>query len=142
MTRDCIDPWVYVEIEVDGGVSLSCVRKPVGKPVGNLANQPLASILHGNEARTLRHQLLSGELDTICRACGLRGTISPSNLQQKVKELYEAAAVPEEFDPGAYADANPDVREAKIDPTQHFLDWGRIEGRPLKPRVSQSEPDA
>jgi hypothetical protein len=123
---------VYVEIKVDGGVSLCCVRKLVG----NLVNQALAHILRGDEARTLRRDLLSGEPDGICRACGLRGVISPSKLQQKVSELHKSIAVPAEFDPAAYADANPDVKESKVDPIQHFLDWGRIEGRRLKPPVS------
>jgi hypothetical protein len=132
MTRDCIDPWIYVEIKINGGVSLCCVRKPVG----NLVNQPLAHILHGNEARTLRRNLLSGEPDDICRACGLRGVTSPSKLQQKVGELRKSVTVPAEFDPAAYADTNPDVKEAKVYPIQHFRDWGRIEGRPLKPRAS------
>lgn len=129
MTRDCLDPWVYVEIKGDGGVSLCCVRKPVG----SLVSQTLAHILHGIEARSLRRDLLSGEPDGICSTCGLRGVISPSKLQQKVGALNESVAVPADFDPIAYEDANPDVKEAGADPAQHFFEWGRIEGRRLKP---------
>lgn len=128
MTRDCIDPWVYIELRVDGGVSLCCVRKPVG----NLTQQSLASILHGEEARALRRDLLSGKPDGACRGCGLRGATSPLTLQEKVKALQESVVTPEGFDRAAYLEANPDVKDAGAEPVRHFVEWGRLEGRSLK----------
>jgi len=129
MTRDCLDPWVYVEVKVDGGVGLCCVRPP---PIGNLTQHDLAHILHSEDARSLRRDLLSGKPDDICRACGLRGVTSPATLQQKVTELQESVVPPEAFDAASYLQANADVQATKIDPVQHFLEWGRLEGRPLR----------
>jgi Iron-sulfur cluster-binding domain len=137
MTRDCLDPWSYVEIGVAGGVRLCCVRKPVG----NLASQTLAHVLHGHEARTLRRDLLSGKPDDICCGCGLRGVINPLDLQQKVREALALGLNSKQFDPAAYLDANPDVKEANVDPAWHFHTWGRIEGRPLNSAASPAEPD-
>lgn len=134
MTRDCLDPWVYVEFRVEGGVSLCCAREPIG----NLAQQTLASILHSEEAIALRRNLLSGTPDTKCRQCGLRGVIDPSALQAKVKALRDSIVIPESFDPATYLESNPDVKAAGVDPKRHFLEWGRLEGRPLKPSQKKS----
>lgn len=131
LTRDCLDPWIYVEVKVDGAVSLCCVRRPVG----NLARQSLAHILHSDHARALRRDLLTGKPDAVCRNCGLRGVTTPANLRRKVAALRDSLHTPEGFDAAAYLEANPDVRDAGLDPVRHYLDWGRIEGRPLRPQV-------
>jgi hypothetical protein len=128
MTRDCTDPWVYVEFRVDGGVSLCCVREPIG----NIVQKDLAHILRSEHARSLRASLLSGKPDSICCGCGLRGVTSPADLQRKVRDLLALVAVPSGFDTVAYLAANPDVEASGLDPTQHFMDWGRLEGRALR----------
>jgi Iron-sulfur cluster-binding domain len=128
MTRDCLDPWVYVEVKADGGIGLCCVRPPIG----NLTQHNLAHILHSEDARNLRRELLTGTPDRICRACGLRGVTNPSALQQKVAVLQESVVPPEAFDAASYLQANADVQATNIDPVQHFLEWGRLEGRPLR----------
>lgn len=120
MTRDCLDPWNYVEIRADGAISPCCVRSPVG----NVARQTLAHILHGTEIRALRYALLSGQPDDICRGCGLRGTISPTTLQSKVRGLLKSISTPNNFDTESYLEANPDVKSARQDPVDHFLRWG------------------
>jgi hypothetical protein len=128
MTRDCTDPWVYVEFRVDGGVGLCCVRKPIG----NLMQQSLAKILHSEAARTLRHDLLSGNPDSDCRGCGLRGATTPDALQEKVRVLRRGIAPPPDFDPVMYLESNPDVKSAGVEPARHFIDWGRLEGRMIR----------
>jgi hypothetical protein len=40
--------------------------------------------------------------------------------------------LPKDFDPKAYLAANPDVKKAKVDPVQHWLNHGFREGRPLR----------
>lgn len=127
MTRDCLDPWSYVELRVDGAVSLCCAREPIG----NIAGQSLGAILRSEAAIRVRQDLLTGDLDEICRDCGLRGLISPSQLQKKVREHQESAWNPAEFDAAAYLKANPDIKAIAADPARHFLEWGRFEGRPL-----------
>lgn len=130
MTRDCLDPWVYVEFRVDGRVSLCCVRRPIG----NLAKQTVADILNSEEARSLRHALLSGSPDGVCRACGLRGVTTPSALQDSVRAMQTSVDLPEGFDKAAYLEANQDVKEAGEDAALHYKNWGRLEGRPLNTR--------
>lgn len=125
MTRDCLDPWVYVQVGTDGGISPCCVRGPIG----NLAGQSLAEVMNGASARDLRLALLSGQPDAICHGCGLRGVTYPAALQAKVRHLLNSVTLPVDFDTENYLDANPDVKQAGAEPTRHFLDWGRLEGR-------------
>ena len=40
--------------------------------------------------------------------------------------------LPNDFDPKAYLKANPDVKAARVDPAQHWLNHGYKEGRPLR----------
>ncbi len=40
--------------------------------------------------------------------------------------------LPPDFDGKAYLRANPDVAKAKVDPAQHYLQFGYREGRPLR----------
>jgi radical SAM protein with 4Fe4S-binding SPASM domain len=138
MTRDCFDPWVYVEFHANGGVSPCCVRRPIG----NIRDQPLADILNGSRIRELRHALLSGEPDETCRDCGLRQLISPANLQAKVGMILGSIKMPPGFSAERYLKANPDVKAAGDDPARHFLMWGRLEGRSLEIGRNQTEASA
>jgi hypothetical protein len=52
-------------------------------------------------------------------------------MQAKVQILIDSVITPDDFDAVRYVDANPDVREAGVNPTRHFLEWGRLEGRLL-----------
>jgi hypothetical protein len=140
MTRDCLDPWIYVEFRTDGGIAPCCVRRSVG----NLADQSLAHILNGTRMRDLRRALLSGEPDETCQGCGLRGGISPAALQTKIAMILASIKIPGHFNAERYLDANSDVKESGGDPARHFLDWGRLEGRPLaaNTRIGQGRPSA
>jgi hypothetical protein len=40
--------------------------------------------------------------------------------------------LPEDFDPARYLVLHPDVAEAGVDPVDHYLTYGRYEGRPYK----------
>ena len=131
MTRDCLDPWVYVEFRTDGGVAPCCVRRSVG----NLADQSLAHILNGTRIRDLRRSLLSGEPDETCQV-GLRGVISPAELQRKIAMILASIKIPGHFNAERYLDVNSDVKASGEDPARHFLEWGRLEGRPLEPNTS------
>jgi hypothetical protein len=79
----------------------------------------------------VRQDLLAGTPDAHCRGCGLRIAVTPAALQTKVRELLEKVQVPDEFDPILYLEANPRLREANVDPVEHFLRHGRFEGRQL-----------
>ncbi len=129
MTRDCIDPWTYIEFKNNGDVTPCCVRRPVG----NLGEASLSQILNGKPIRAVRASLLAGQLDRPCTECGLRGIITTTGLTGRVRTLLQSVAPPADFDGAAYLAANPDVAAARADPTDHFLRHGRLEGRCLKP---------
>jgi hypothetical protein len=129
LTRDCVDPWEYVEFRVNGDVAPCCARPGVG----NLASQNLAAILNGDAIRALRAALLQGTLDRACTNCTLRAPTTPAVLTEKVEQLLSKVAVPPLFEPASYLAANPDVAAPNVDPLHHFLAYGRFEGRRLLP---------
>jgi hypothetical protein len=134
-TRDCVDPWTYVEVRVNGDVSPCCARGPVG----NLKEASLAEILWGEPIRRLRTELLTGNLDGTCDGCRARAPIAPEALQQKVRALRREVRLPADFDGDAYLRANPDVAEAGTAADTHFLSYGYLEGRSLRPPGDQGE---
>jgi hypothetical protein len=83
--------------------------------------------------RNLRQALLEGTPDRTCKKCGLRAATSPAALKQRVADMLESMTLPPDFDEALYLAANPDVRAACIDPALHFQQFGRLEGRPLRP---------
>lgn len=85
MTRDCLDPWYWSVVQVNGGVQLCCAAY---RPVGYLKEgTSLANLLNGEEARKLREELLTGNLSHGCKVCPLRGSTTPEALRQKVESL-------------------------------------------------------
>lgn len=128
-TRDCVDPWQYVEFRPNGDVGPCCVRI-----VGNLAEGTLSGILNGPRIRELRANLLRGTPDAICRSCGLRPETTPEQLRSRIESLLRDVRTPEGFCAESYLAAHPDVAAAGIDAAKHFLEHGRFEGRMLRKR--------
>jgi radical SAM protein with 4Fe4S-binding SPASM domain len=128
-TRDCTYAWTHIEIKANGDVRPCCARDPVG----NLSSTPLTDILEGGDLRALRASLLSGRLDSDCAACRLRPMTSCNNLTHKVWALMQEVTLPQLFDDDLYLAANRDIAEVGVDPVEHFLHYGRFEGRPLYP---------
>jgi len=85
MTRDCIDPWIYVEVDTNGDVKPCCARGGVG----NLRQGNLNEILNDEPIRRLRTDLLGGTPDPECARCRFRAPITPSALQAKVRAIFE-----------------------------------------------------
>src|SRR3954464_5352881 len=129
LTRDCVDPWTYIQFKANGDVSPCCARPSVG----NLGQSSLAAILNGPSIRQVRSGLLSGKLDEHCRQCVLRDPIDPPRLQAKVVELLNGMHLPAAFSADEYLQANPDVAAAGMDAATHYLEFGRFEARRLKP---------
>jgi hypothetical protein len=127
MTRDCVDPWTYIEFTADGDVKPCCIRNPIG----NILTDELNSILNSAVARQLRRNILTGTLDTDCIACGLHGPIMIGDFEIKVGDLLKQVVLPPTFNEGAYLQANPDVAAAQADARIHFLAHGRFENRKL-----------
>ena len=80
LTRDCLDPWNFVMVRATGEVKPCCWQRPIG----TWEPGSLAKLLNNPAARRLRRQLLTGELDDLCRACPVRGWTKIANLQAKV----------------------------------------------------------
>jgi hypothetical protein len=135
MTRNCVDPWEYIEFTARGEVRPCCVRPPIG----NLQEQNIASILNGSQVRELRSNLLTGNLDLICKSCHLAPPVEIRVFQERIRGLVEQAQPMSGFSEGAYLRANPDVAEAREDPRVHFSVWGRLEARPLSDTNSVDE---
>ena len=85
MTRDCIDPWTYIEFNPNGDVRPCCAHEPIG----SLRHADLPDVLNGAQARKLRDSLLTGALDQDCLNCRLRGNTPTGALAAKVKVLLE-----------------------------------------------------
>src|SRR5262249_1035388 len=84
-TRDCLDPWVYAEIDANGDVKPCCARPSVG----NLAQGELIDILDGEPIRQLRSDLLNGTTDWHCTNCRLRRPIKAPDLQLIVRDKLQ-----------------------------------------------------
>jgi len=136
-TRDCRDPWVYIEIMVNGDVKPCCVRDAVG----NLGEKSLPEILMDEPIRRLRAELLTGNLDAVCTACKQRAPIGPEAFRQKIRALRDEVHLPPGFNAGAYLRANPDVAAAGSSADAHFLSSGYLEGRVLRPAAADATPN-
>jgi hypothetical protein len=84
MTRDCLDPWNYIEFGTAGEIKPCCAHASIG----DWTKQNPTEILNGKSIRQLRADLLNGTPDADCRSCRLRGVTTPQNLATKVRELY------------------------------------------------------
>ncbi len=58
----------------------------------------------------------------------LRHVLSKIETSQFAKDR----TLPRDFDPILYVEANPDLIAAQVDPFEHYLNYGRMEGRPIR----------
>jgi MoaA/NifB/PqqE/SkfB family radical SAM enzyme len=87
-TRDCIDPWTYIELGANGDVKPCCAHSPIG----NVGQKDLSQILDDEPIRQLRSELLGGTLNSQCADCRLRAPTKPESLQRRVQALVQDAA--------------------------------------------------
>ncbi|HEY3384850.1 MAG TPA: radical SAM protein [Vicinamibacterales bacterium] len=89
-TRDCTDPWTFVQILGDGAVRPCCFSE---WSIGRLdRTTTLERVLDGDVARRIRGQLLRGELDQYCAICPLRGQIEIGALKAKIQRRIDMAS--------------------------------------------------
>jgi hypothetical protein len=77
-TRDCLDPWSFVQIRASSDVLPCCLHTPIGKLNGDTS---LAKALNDEPIRVLRRSLLTGRLDAECAACHNRTTVHLSDMR-------------------------------------------------------------
>lgn len=84
MTRDCLDPWKLAFVQSDAAVRPCCFFE---EQLGTLANTPLEQVVEGEAFRSLRRELLTGELRSNCRNCQSRALVDVETFQEKVADL-------------------------------------------------------
>ena len=57
----------------------------------------------------------------------------PLSSAESIQRKARLAQLPDGFDAKLYLEANPDVAAAGVDAVDHYVEFGRAEGRPLRP---------
>lgn len=65
---------------------------------------------------------------------------APASASNFASRFRNHPGLPADFDPEAYLAANPDLVEARVDPFQHFVQFGHAEGRIYKSTPLASPP--
>jgi len=82
-TRDCLDPWCYLEITPNSGVKPCCNIWPIA--VWDPNGIPLEDLRNSEPFKLLRHQLLTGSLSNICRICHIRPMVPVEDFRQSLQ---------------------------------------------------------
>jgi len=91
LTRDCLDPWTYLEVSAAGEVRPCCNFHAIGQ-LG--ADDVSPDTLRESEAfASLRASLLSGRLEGPCQVCHIRRTVPTGELRAHLDEAMAAAGV-------------------------------------------------
>jgi molybdenum cofactor biosynthesis enzyme MoaA len=80
MSKACLDPWVFTQIEADGAVFPCCAHSPVGTVNGS--GHTLGGVLNNDKVRQMRRGLLLGRLDPECAVCTTRKPVERSELRR------------------------------------------------------------
>jgi radical SAM protein with 4Fe4S-binding SPASM domain len=91
-TRDCLDAWYQPYLRANGDL-WPCPW--FYAPLGNVHDEPFDKLMNGAAMRTLRHELLSGELRPACSNCPSRSITTPALLLKRLNETSETPEVAE-----------------------------------------------
>lgn len=90
-TRDCIEPWFYMQLRANNNV-LPCCWHP---PVGTLqAGKTLDDVERDLPMRLLRYQLLAGDLDDWCKTCPVRPLTDTATLRKHLEQALSGDMQP------------------------------------------------
>jgi MoaA/NifB/PqqE/SkfB family radical SAM enzyme len=82
-TRDCMDPWNYVFLYAHGEVRPCCCYLD---SIGNVSKTRFKKILNGRPVRTIRRNLLTGNLKgMMCERCSMHPPIPAQAFRAKIK---------------------------------------------------------
>ncbi len=86
LTRDCIDPWVYLEVTASGQLLPCCNQSAMAQltPTGGIDR-------NSDQFQALRQALLSGDLPNACSQCHIRKTVPAAALQRKLGKAMRKA---------------------------------------------------
>lgn len=84
-TRDCTDPWTFLQILGDGTVRPCCFSPTVlGRIDGSTS---LEEIQNSRTAHALRDNLLTGTVDAFCSACNFRKQVPTEEYRSRIQLL-------------------------------------------------------
>jgi MoaA/NifB/PqqE/SkfB family radical SAM enzyme len=91
LTRDCLDPWIYIKVACDSSVRPCCAGADI---VGVLnSGDNLSHVVNNSRIREFRESLLTGKLEPVCRRCKLKGWTSLEALRLKVSLISAARRI-------------------------------------------------
>lgn len=92
VTRDCLDPWIYIKVASDLGVRPCCAT---GDSLGFLGQEHFSDIFNNPRMMRYRHGILTGELEPSCRGCRHRGLIDVRKMKLKVALVMSMKRLPQ-----------------------------------------------
>lgn len=90
VTRNCLDPWRYLEITPTHGVKPCCNIAPIAEWMPN--GLSLGDLRNGEAFQLLRRQLLTGWLSNACRRCHIRPFVPLNEFQATIQGECAPAA--------------------------------------------------
>jgi MoaA/NifB/PqqE/SkfB family radical SAM enzyme len=109
LTRDCLDPWTYLEISARGEVRPCCNFNSIGRLDSD--GRDTRGLRNTDAFRALRESLLNGNLQSPCQRCHIRSTIPVATLKQRVEAAVRDVPSPDPLDPLPVAEMRIDINE-------------------------------
>jgi MoaA/NifB/PqqE/SkfB family radical SAM enzyme len=106
MTRDCFDPWQYLEISSDGAHKPCCRFEKWAKSDIDKISRDEPSF------RSLREKLISGKLSPTCKSCSIRKKISVQEFNEKLRKKAEQKKADDLHAPWKLKELRIDINEA------------------------------
>ncbi len=107
-TRDCLDPWEFVQVQANKDVLPCCWHQPIyslGK------GQSLSEVFNNTRIKELRREILTGNLSPDCMNCPSKGWTTIDKLKKKVWHY---------LNPGIYKLLFPKIPDIKPDILKAF----------------------
>lgn len=82
-TRNCLDPWEYIEFRPGGSVSPCCFEHAFTEQM----TTDLYQLRNSDSFRTLRENLIKGNLGFQCRICPIRGMVTVEAFRERLESI-------------------------------------------------------
>lgn len=108
-TRDCLDPWNYLEISARGEIRPCCNFASIGR--FDSGGRDVRDLRNTDAFRALRESLLSGNLQSPCQRCHIRTTVPVAALKQRLEAAVRDLPSPDPLNPLPIAEVRIDINE-------------------------------
>jgi len=109
LTRDCLDPWNYLEISARGEVRPCCNFDSIGRLDSD--GRDTRGLRNTDAFRALRESLLSGNLQSPCQRCHIRSSVPVATLKERIGLAVRDLPSPDPLDPLPIAEVRIDINE-------------------------------